>query len=86
MFQVKDVDQIEKGLVQQAQRFFLLDWTDKLWQEHLQVRCPAPYCICCLAPSIDSDKVSPYAATAPLTDVTEQTPGLGQLLIASTVN
>lgn len=38
LVQVKDVDAVEKGLIQQAQRFFLLDWTDKLWQEHLQVQ------------------------------------------------
>lgn len=31
------VDDIEKGLMQEAQKFFVLTQTDNLWKEHLQV-------------------------------------------------
>jgi preprotein translocase subunit SecA len=32
------VDDIEPGLMQEAQKFFVLTQTDNLWKEHLQVR------------------------------------------------
>jgi preprotein translocase subunit SecA len=32
------VDGIEPGLMQEAQKFFVLTQTDNLWKEHLQVR------------------------------------------------
>lgn len=35
--QVKEVEAVIPDLVQDFQRFFLLDMTDKKWQEHLQV-------------------------------------------------
>jgi hypothetical protein len=35
--QVKETSEVAPGLMQEAQRYFLLDWTDRLWQEHLQV-------------------------------------------------
>ena len=35
--QVKEVESVIPDLVQDFQRFFLLDMTDKKWQEHLQV-------------------------------------------------
>ena len=38
--QVKQVDSVEDGLMQEAQRFFVLTQTDNLWKEHLQV------CVC----------------------------------------
>lgn len=31
------VDDIEAGLMQEAQKFFVLTQTDNLWKEHLQV-------------------------------------------------
>ena len=36
-WQVKEVEEVIPDLVQDFQRFFLLDMTDKKWQEHLQV-------------------------------------------------
>lgn len=33
---VKETSEVAPGLMQEAQRYFLLDWTDRLWQEHLQ--------------------------------------------------
>jgi preprotein translocase subunit SecA len=37
------VDDIEPGLMQEAQKFFVLTQTDNLWKEHLQVRgCRVP--------------------------------------------
>eukprot|EP00951_Prasinocladus_malaysianus_P019772 scaffold160410_cov53-Prasinocladus_malaysianus.AAC.1 len=33
---VKQVESVEAGLMEQAQRFFLLTQTDNLWKEHLQ--------------------------------------------------
>ena len=35
--QVEDIEAVEKGLLQEAQRFFLLTQTDNMWKEHLQV-------------------------------------------------
>ena len=35
--QVEEVEAVEAGLMQDAQRFFLLTQTDNLWKEHLQV-------------------------------------------------
>ena len=35
--QVRQVDDLEEGLMQEAQRFFVLTQTDNLWKEHLQV-------------------------------------------------
>jgi hypothetical protein len=35
------VDDIEAGLMQEAQKFFVLTQTDNLWKEHLQV-CGVP--------------------------------------------
>ena len=37
--QVDDIEAVEKGLLQEAQRFFLLTQTDNMWKEHLQVSC-----------------------------------------------
>ena len=37
--QVEQVDGLESGLMQEAQRFFVLTQTDNLWKEHLQVSC-----------------------------------------------
>lgn len=37
--QVEEIEATEKGLLQEAQRFFLLTQTDNMWKEHLQVRC-----------------------------------------------
>jgi hypothetical protein len=34
--QARAVEQVEKGLMQQAQRFFLLTQIDNIWKEHLQ--------------------------------------------------
>ena len=34
---MKDVEDVEGGLMQAAQRFFVLTNTDNLWKEHLQV-------------------------------------------------
>ena len=31
------MDELEEGLMQEAQRFFVLTQTDNLWKEHLQV-------------------------------------------------
>ncbi|CAL8466787.1 g6323 [Coccomyxa elongata] len=33
---VEDIEAVEKGLLQEAQRFFLLTQTDNMWKEHLQ--------------------------------------------------
>lgn len=38
--QVDEIEAVEKGLLQEAQRFFLLTQTDNMWKEHLQVSCP----------------------------------------------
>lgn len=35
--QVEEIEAVEKGLLQDAQRFFLLTQTDNMWKEHLQV-------------------------------------------------
>ena len=35
--QVEQVEGLEQGLMQEAQRFFVLTQTDNLWKEHLQV-------------------------------------------------
>ena len=35
--QVEEIEAVEKGLLQEAQRFFLLTQTDNMWKEHLQV-------------------------------------------------
>ena len=35
--QVEQTEGLEKGLMQEAQRFFVLTQTDNLWKEHLQV-------------------------------------------------
>ena len=35
--QVREVEEVEVGLMQAAQRFFVLTNTDNLWKEHLQV-------------------------------------------------
>jgi preprotein translocase subunit SecA len=37
---VKEVEAVEGGLMQEAQKFFVLTQTDNLWKEHLQVRRP----------------------------------------------
>ena len=37
VMQVKEVESVIPDLVLDFQRFFLLDMTDKKWQEHLQV-------------------------------------------------
>ena len=34
--QVEEVNGVEAGLMQDAQRFFVLTQTDNLWKEHLQ--------------------------------------------------
>ena len=34
--QVEEVNAVEPGLMQDAQRFFVLTQTDNLWKEHLQ--------------------------------------------------
>ena len=34
--QVEEVNAVEPGLMQEAQRFFVLTQTDNLWKEHLQ--------------------------------------------------
>ena len=34
--QVEEVNSVEAGLMQDAQRFFVLTQTDNLWKEHLQ--------------------------------------------------
>lgn len=34
--QVRAVEEVQPGLMQQAQRFFLLTQIDNLWKEHLQ--------------------------------------------------
>lgn len=36
MVQVEEVNAIEPGLMQDAERFFVLTQTDNLWKEHLQ--------------------------------------------------
>lgn len=50
------VDDIEAGLMQEAQKFFVLTQTDNLWKEHLQVRwcswttissCTVACCLAC---------------------------------------
>lgn len=33
---MREVEEVEKGLMQAAQRFFVLTNTDNLWKEHLQ--------------------------------------------------
>lgn len=38
------VDDIEPGLMQEAQKFFVLTQTDNLWKEHLQVGVDGPAC------------------------------------------
>ena len=35
--QKAETEAVEPGLMQEAQRFFLLTQTDNLWKEHLQV-------------------------------------------------
>jgi hypothetical protein len=40
--QVEEVEAMEKGLMGEAQRFFVLAQTDNLWKEHLQVK-PSSY-------------------------------------------
>jgi preprotein translocase subunit SecA len=35
--QVEEIESVEKGLLQEAQRFFVLAQTDNMWKEHLQV-------------------------------------------------
>ncbi len=35
-----DIEAVESGLLQEAQRFFLLTQTDNMWKEHLQVCTP----------------------------------------------
>ena len=39
--QVEEIEAVEKGLLQEAQRFFLLTQTDNMWKEHLQVSMAA---------------------------------------------
>ncbi len=34
--QVEEVNAVEPGLMQDAERFFVLTQTDNLWKEHLQ--------------------------------------------------
>lgn len=54
--QVEEVNAIEPGLMQDAERFFVLTQTDNLWKEHLQaikfLQQVGPagrlLCICCL--------------------------------------
>lgn len=36
LLQVEEVNGVEAGLMQDAQRFFVLTQTDNLWKEHLQ--------------------------------------------------
>jgi hypothetical protein len=45
--QAAAVDTIERGLMQEAQKFFVLTQTDNLWKEHLQARmlCRAGGCM-----------------------------------------
>lgn len=40
--QVEEIEGVEKGLMQEAQRFFVLTQTDNMWKEHLQVGMPSP--------------------------------------------
>lgn len=42
--QVREVEDVEQGLMQAAQRFFVLTNTDNLWKEHLQVKIQ-PACL-----------------------------------------
>ena len=37
MLQVKEIEEVEEGLLNEAQRFFVLTQTDNMWKEHLQV-------------------------------------------------
>lgn len=43
---MEEVEAVEKGLMLEAQRFFVLAQTDNLWKEHLQVGSPVPLCTC----------------------------------------
>ena len=57
--QVEEVNAIEPGLMQDAERFFVLTQTDNLWKEHLQAikflqqvgttGCLHAQCTCCLS-------------------------------------
>ena len=43
--QVEEVEEVEKGLATDAQRFFVLTQTDNMWKEHLQARSSTGSCL-----------------------------------------
>ena len=58
--QVEAVNNVEAGLMQDAQRFFVLTQTDNLWKEHLQAIkflqqvSPAVNMMSCMKPALMS--------------------------------